>query len=190
MNTKKLILTAFVLVVMVQWYVPARMILDQEMALRYGKEYKFRTAPVDPNDPFRGKYITLAYRDTRFPVPAGEHWRRGEDIYVTLTTDKEGFATISGVSKKKPASGMDFVKAQVGFVAMDSIQAILVEYPFNRFYMEESKAPRAERIYNESRNDTTRKTFALVSIRGSKAVLKDVLIDGVSIKELSEGQGK
>lgn len=189
MNTKRLILPAFVLLVIAQWYVPAKMILDQERVLSSGKEYRFRTAPVDPNDPFRGKYITLTYRDTRFPVPAGETWRQGEDIYVALATDKEGFATIGGVSKKEPTPGIDFVKAQVGFVVMDSIQAILVEYPFNRFYMDEYKAPRAESRYNEARNDTTRTTYALVSVRGSKAVLKDVLIDGVSLKELSKVPG-
>jgi uncharacterized membrane-anchored protein len=171
MNAKKLILTLFVLVVIAQWYVPAKMILDQESALRSGKEYKFRTAPVDPSDFFRGKYITLSFRDTRYSVPAGEEWRQGDDIYAVLVNDREGFATIGNVSKKIPRGDIDFVKARVAFVTMDSIRTIMLDYPFNRFYMEESKAPRAERIYNESRNDTTRKTYALVSVLGSKAVL-------------------
>lgn len=186
MNTKKLTLTAFVLLVLAQWYVPTRMILDRETALSSGKEYRFRTAPVDPSDPFRGRYIILSFRDTRFPVPKGEDWRRGEDVYVELTADGEDFTIIRSVSREEPVKGVDFVKAKVGFVALDSVETILVDYPFNRFYMEESKAPRAERVYNESLADTTKQTYALVSVRGHEAVLKDVLIDGASIKDLAK----
>lgn len=188
MNAKKLILTAFVMVVLAQWYVPAKMIFDRETVLSSGKEYKFRAAPLDPSDPFRGKYITLRFSDTRFPLPPGEEWYPGEDVYVSLTTDREGFARIQSVNKKAPHKGTDYVKAKVHYVADDSVKTILVEYPFERFYMEEAKAPRAERVYNESLRDTTKQTYAQVSIMGNTAVLKDVLIDGVSIKELAKEQ--
>lgn len=186
MNTKKLLITAFILVVLAQWFVPARMILDQETVLRSGKEYRFRTAPLDPSDPFRGKYITLNFRDDHFPVSKDEVWRSGENIYVLLTGDQEGFATIRSVSKEKPRTGTDFVKAKVRYMSYDRAKTLYIDYPFDRYYMEESKAPRAERLYNESRTDTTRKAYALVRVLGSKAVLEDVLINGVSIKALAE----
>lgn len=186
MNAKKLTLTAFILVVLAHWYVPAKMILDRETVLSSGTEYKFRTAPLDPSDPFRGKYITLRFNDTRYPLPTGAEWNPGEDAYVSLTTDREGFATIRSVSKKAPHRDTDYVKAKVNYVTNDSVNTILLEYPFDRFYMEEAKAPRAERVYNESLRDTTKQTYALVSIKGNTAVLKDVLIDGISIRELAK----
>ena len=61
MNKKILLISAFVLVVLVQLYVPAKMIWGREEVLNTGTEYKFRTAPIDPNDVFRGKYINLNY---------------------------------------------------------------------------------------------------------------------------------
>lgn len=54
MTNKKTLLSVFILVAIVQLYVPAKMILDREDILDTGKEYKFKTEPIDPNDPFRG----------------------------------------------------------------------------------------------------------------------------------------
>ena len=51
----KILLSVFILVALVQLFVPAKMILDREDILDMGKEYKFKTEPIDPNDPFRGK---------------------------------------------------------------------------------------------------------------------------------------
>ena len=47
--------------------------------------------------------------------------------------------------------------------------------------MEESKAYNAELAYNESASDTNNITYALVSIRNGNAVVKDVIINGISI---------
>jgi uncharacterized membrane-anchored protein len=58
---KKTILPLFALTCLAQWFVPAQMIYDQEQVLREGKTYHFKTAPIDPSDPFRGKYITLSF---------------------------------------------------------------------------------------------------------------------------------
>ncbi|MBD3630845.1 GDYXXLXY domain-containing protein [Cyclobacterium sp.] len=59
MANKKIVLPVFVLIALLQLYLPAKMILDREDILHKGKEYKFKTQPIDPNDPFRGKFIAL-----------------------------------------------------------------------------------------------------------------------------------
>lgn len=69
MNKKKILLLSFFLVAVVQLYVPSKMIWDREEVLRTGTEYKFRTAPIDPTDPFRGKYITLRFDDNTVDIP-------------------------------------------------------------------------------------------------------------------------
>ena len=51
----------FLAVVLVQLVVPAKMIFDKEVILKTGTIYKFKTQPIDPSDPFRGKYVTLNY---------------------------------------------------------------------------------------------------------------------------------
>ncbi|MBA4241981.1 MAG: GDYXXLXY protein, partial [Sphingobacteriaceae bacterium] len=52
MANKKLLLVTFCVVALIQLYVPAKMIFDSEDILTTGKEFKFKTEPIDPNDPF------------------------------------------------------------------------------------------------------------------------------------------
>lgn len=184
MNSKKIILPVFILIALVQLYVPAKMIWNREEIIETGIEYKFKTAPVDPNDPFRGKYITLSYDENTVEIKNEKDWKRGEEIYVYFTTDHDGFAKIKSVLKEKPTNNQDFLKAKVRFVSGDSSNKLTIDYPFDRFYMEESKAYDAELTYRQTQIDTSKITYALVSIKNGEAVLKDILIDGTSIREI------
>ncbi|PLX22805.1 MAG: hypothetical protein C0599_05535 [Salinivirgaceae bacterium] len=184
MDKKKIILIVFGVVVLAQLFIPAKMIWDKEDVLETGTEYKFRTAPVDPNDPFRGKYITLSFNEDVFIVNDENSWERGEPVYVSLTTDSLGFAKIESVTKVPPTTHQEFVKATVGYVPGNGSRNVTIDYPFERFYMEESKAPAAEEVYRDSQLDSIKPTWALVSVKNGEAVLKDVLIDGVSIREV------
>jgi uncharacterized membrane-anchored protein len=168
--------------------------------LSTGKEYKFKTRPIDPNDPFRGKYITLGFEENLVKGQIENDWQKSESIYVILTTDSDGFAKIEAISKVKPADKVDFVIAKVSYFSFfDPMQAgpdtinqpetnkntdLIIEYPFNRFYMEEFKAPLAEKVYRESLSDSTNVAYALVKIKDGDAVVKDIVINGISIKEL------
>ncbi len=184
MNSKYSLLTAFILVALAQIYVPIRMILDKENVLANGTEYKFKTAPVDPVDPFRGKYITLNYEGNTVEIQNEKDWMIGERIYVSLIADNEGFAQITSVSKEKPKDNQDYIKAKVDFVTDDGSNKLTIFYPFDRYYMEETKALKAEQTYIQAQIDTNQITYALIRIKDGDAVLKDVLIDGISIKEV------
>ena len=184
MNNKNLTLAAFILVALAQLYVPAKMILDRESVLANGIDFKFKTAPIDPNDPFRGKYISLQYESNVIEIQNEEDWRGGEDIYVILANDNNGFAKIESVSKTKPSAEFSFVKAKVSYVSDNGSQQLTVDYPFDRYYMEESKAYEAEQVYRESLPDTNQVAYALVKIKDGEAVLKDVLINDVSIRDV------
>ncbi|MBK6962859.1 MAG: GDYXXLXY domain-containing protein [Bacteroidales bacterium] len=187
MTKRKLTIAAFILVALAQLYVPAAMIFEREDILSNGKEFRFRAAPVDPYDPFRGKFITLNYRNNSIVVKSENEWTMNENVYAILTEDPDGFAQIKSISREKPAGTQDFVTAKVGNLIYNDTLQVIIEYPFVRFYMEESKAPRAEIEYNNALRDSTRVTWALVSIKNGEAVLKDVLIDGVSVLKLSDG---
>lgn len=183
MNNKKIVLSVFILIALIQLYVPSRMIWSREAILKRGTEYRFRTAPIDPTDPFRGKYIILNFEDNTTQIESGKNWASGEQIYVYLTTNNNGFAVIKSVSKEKPIDNQPFVNAKVSFITGNDSGKLVIDYPFNRFYMEESKAYEAELLHTESQQDSSKITYALVSIKNGNAVLKDVLIDGVSISE-------
>jgi uncharacterized membrane-anchored protein len=184
MNKKNIILPAFILVALVQLFVPAKMILDNENVLKEGTEYKFKTAPIDPSDPFRGKYITLSYSENTVDISSEQDWEVGETIYVLISTDMAGFAKINSVTKDKPSSHNNFVKATVSFVTDDNSNKLTINYPFDRYYMEESKAYDAELTYQQSHQNTSQVTYALVSIKDGEAVLKDVYIGGTPIREI------
>ena len=184
MINKKILLPVFILVALAQLYVPAKMIFDREDILETGTDYKFHTAPIDPSDPFRGKYIILGYKDNVASIKNEKDWVEGETVYVFLETNQNGFAKIASVSKEKPSKNQNFLKAKVSSVTSDGSNELTVYFPFDRFYMEESKAPEAEVIYAKTLQDTTQVTYALVSIKNGDAVLKDVLIGGISIIEI------
>lgn len=188
MTNRKLTLAAFVVVALAQLYVPAAMIFERETILSTGKEFRFRAAPVDPNDPFRGKFIALNYRNNSIVVKSENEWTMNENVYAILTEDRNGFAQIKSISREKPTGTQDFVMAKVGNLIYNDTLQVVIEYPFVRFYMEESSAPRAEIEYNNASRDSTRVTYALVRIKDGEAVLKDVMIDGISISKFNGGQ--
>ena len=184
MNSKGFLLIAFILAALVQLYVPAKMIWDNEVVLEKGEEYKFRTAPIDPSDPFRGKYIILNYSDNSVRVSEEKDWTEGESLYAVLKKDNSGFAQIKSVSKVEPRESDSFIEVKVAYVSGDGSNELTIDYPFDRFYMEESKAYDAEQAYRQSQLDSSKVTYALVGVQKGRAVLKDVLIDGVSIREI------
>ena len=180
---KKIILPAFIIMVLAQWYVPGSMIFNREKVLSDGKEFRFKAAPVDPYDPFRGKYIVLSFEENAAQVTDVSDWTYGDPVYVSLVEDENGFAKIQSISNEEPVGASDYVLASINFFMEDSLSNVVIDYPFNRFYMEESKAYDAEHAYNESLRDTSGVTFAIVSIKNGDAVIKDVFINGIPIKE-------
>lgn len=154
MSRNKIILLVFAFVALAQMAVPAMMIFEREIVLNKGREYKFRSAPRDPYDPFRGKYITMYYASNMTKVSANQEWERGETVYVQFMEDAEGYAVIKSVSKSAPENTSDYLKTTVEYFdnyddGQNGTATLSVYYPFDRFYMEESKAYGAEMAYNE-----------------------------------------
>ena len=182
MNLHKSLFILFIAMVIFQLFVPFKMILDKEIILRYGTEFKFITAPIDPHDPFRGKYISLQFDESLIEIPTSREWLTGEPIYLILTVDDNGFARVDSATEKRPSVRQHYLKTKVRYYYSDRVR---VTFPFDRFYMEESKAYDAEMAYQESQTDTSATAYALVSIKDGVGVLKDVLIDGVPIREIA-----
>jgi uncharacterized membrane-anchored protein len=177
---KTYILIAFLAVAVLQLVVPAQMIFSKEKVLTTGRLYKFNTQPVDPNDPFRGKYITLRYR-LNSAKTMDTTWQRKEAVYIYLKEDSLGFAIADTVSKMPLNISQDYVVGTVNWYRKNQ-QNISFDLPFDRFYMNEYKAKPAEDAYREAQRDSLPdNTYALVAIKEGKVVLKDVMINEVSI---------
>jgi len=191
MNYNKIIFPLFIVVALIQLFVPAKMILNKENILAKGKEFRFKTAPIDPSDPFRGKYITLNFAERSITVDSTDDWKRDDKIYVLLKEDSLGFAKAIGVSKDRPI-GQDFVKAKVRYTRKYT-HTIDIEYPFKKYYMEESKAYDAERYTRRFRFnvDSTQVVYAIVRVIDGESVLQDVMVNDQRIEDLvKETQAK
>lgn len=68
MKNKNIIIILFLIVAVAQLFVPLQMIYNQEDIINTGKIVKFQCEPIDPNDPFRGKYITLNFKESEIKV--------------------------------------------------------------------------------------------------------------------------
>jgi len=88
MNRKTTLLSLMAILAIVQLAVPLSMINQREMTLRDGILYKFRAAPVDPADAFRGRYVALRIEDENIVVPTNSCFTRGQKIFAILETTR------------------------------------------------------------------------------------------------------
>jgi uncharacterized membrane-anchored protein len=160
---------------------------------------------VDPNDPFRGKYIVLDFDISRFDMDTLHGFERGQKVYISFIKDSLGFDVIKEVStdplkSKGPylTTNIDYINRNNTFVVVEQIDStdaeeenlnkvemdeISFDLPFRRFYLEESKAPVAEDLYRTGISDTTGRTYGLVYLLNGEARIKDVIIRDTSILE-------
>lgn len=180
------------ILILVQLAVPFSMIRDRENTLRNGELFKFKTRPIDPADPFQGRYVWLGYKDDYIPWPEGQKTdlKYKESVYVILETDSEGFAKLTDWNRIRPTEG-HYLKTRYMGIRSDwdrdiehrIHKGLRFDLPFDRFYMEETKAPRAEVLARVATRTTN--CWAEVRILEGKAVLEDVMVGGQSIRELA-----
>ncbi|MFD1615015.1 GDYXXLXY domain-containing protein [Gelatiniphilus marinus] len=184
MKTRNLFVI-FVVVALVQLLLPAQIIFNQETIINSGTAYKFKTQPVDPSDPYRGKYINLNYLQNTFVTP-DSLWERQDKVYLYLDTDSLGFAKVDTVGRTPLNSDKDFIVAQVNWYNKRD-QKLNFNLPFNRYYMKETKAYGAEvAVRNNQRDSIQNTTYALVYVKNGETVLSDVVINDISIKDYVE----
>ncbi|SDR65771.1 Uncharacterized membrane-anchored protein [Formosa sp. Hel1_31_208] len=169
----------FIILAIAQVAVPTQMILHRESILKTGKAYKFKTEPIDPADPFKGKYIFLNYDNERVKAQ-NENWQRHQEVYITIIEDSLGFAKPILASIDQPKTG-PYVKAKVNYYSAHD-KSLDFRYPFSEFYMNEHKAYDAELAYRDSQRDSVpNNTYALVFVKNGEAVLDNVFINDIPI---------
>lgn len=185
MFSRPITIVLFIILVAAQLYIPGKMIFHREDVLRSGKAFKFRSAPVDPYDALRGKYIHLDFQEefNYLKLDSADGWNPGDQVYIVLGTDSAGFVTFEE-GLKDPPEGKDYLLTTLEWY-YDYENEWTVEIPFNRFYMEESIAYDAELAYRESNIDSASISYALVMIKDGEAVLKNVFINDKPISEVA-----
>lgn len=170
----------FALLALVQLAVPAWMIALHEIILRSGKIIRLRTAPVDPYDAFRGRYVQLGFEPNHAPLanPSRTVTPR-QTVYVLLAQGPDGFARFTGVAPTPPASG-DYLQARVSYVAD---KEVFLQLPFSRYYMNEKLAPQAETAYRERSSRVAQDAYVTIRVKNGVGVLEELYLGGKPIRE-------
>lgn len=174
-------IVVFAVLCLLQLGAAASGIALHERTLAEGAGVLLEVAPVDPADPFRGRYVSLAFELERASHPLrGRAPRYDETAYVVLKVDAQHKATVDYVTATEPEAGL-YLKADSSWQESDA--KIHVSLPFKRYYMNEQLAPAAEAAYLEAIQKAERKSFARVRLLGGRAVIEAVLLDGVPIEQ-------
>ncbi len=190
--------------ILAQFTVLAWMMVKREITLNAGVTCLLRTAPVDPSDPFRGRYVALGFADFRnFERDGTNQLRRGDRVWVVLQTNELGEARIKDVVEKYP-TGL-CMEARVAYTvaphlplkpintnATDMAEAkppakTLIHFqglPCDRYYMPEKLAPQTEQIYLSALRGSGVVAHAQVRIWRGNVFLQDLLVDGKPIRQL------
>lgn len=151
-----------------------------ERTLRSGVVYRFLAEPVDPEDVFRGRYLQLGFAASRQVMS-----RPGNDptalVYARLGVDTQGLAVVQGLQAERPEQG-DYLAVRTRWASSDGVG---VELFFDRYFLEESKALEAERLYR----DAAQRSQAVVAVRvlDGLGVIEDLYVDGVPLRERLAG---
>lgn len=170
---KRATLIALLAVALVQIAVPSMKVARREVVLREGIPFRFAARPVDPYDPFRGRYlaVNLEPLETKWDNSAGPPAR----CYVILEAGEDGFARALEASPHKPRGIKTYIKARCRYsYSADNVQ---VEIPVDRLYVPEPLAPRAEALYREFTASGTGRVVAVVRVLDGLAVLENLLFD-------------
>ena len=173
----KLRLIIFILVALTQVAVPASMIWKRQRTLREGRLWKFRTAPVDPVDAMRGRYLVLRFEAENFV--SAKSLPYGGPVYVKLKEDADGFAVVDQADVT-PVEGDDVVKAE-SLSYYDRMAH--VRFPFDRLWVTEASAPAAEKAYAEHSRREKVDAYATVRVMAGDAGIEELYIAGQPLRE-------
>ena len=159
---KKTLLSVLIITIFVQILIPSYMIWGKYDVLKNGEEVKIKVAPIDPYDAFRGRYVSLWY-----DYDLGYEQRHGK--YGILEIDEEGFASVKKVEKEQPKAGLYLISQSEDYFHI----------PLDRYYMEETLAPKAEEMISGENE-----AYVTIKIKGDKSVLSGLYIDGKPVEEI------
>jgi uncharacterized membrane-anchored protein len=174
---KNLRLISFMVVGLAQLAVPAYAVWMRTQTLKNGRVWKFHTAPVDPEDAVRGRYVMLGFKANE--VPRGEQLEPTDNAYAILKEGTDGFAEVERLSTT-PVTGDNVIKVKPGGW-WNSAQH--VQFPFDRYWVNEKLAPEAERAYMANSRQQKQNAYVTVRVRNGDAALEELYIDGQPLKE-------
>ena len=174
-----------------QLALPLSLVVKHERTRSSGSPWRFQTAPVDPGDPFRGRYVRLSFVAERNAVPMANsgllYIRDDTRMYAELAADDKGYARLVRLHEQRPASGeyLDVFVRHMEYKdepgRTHSAPAAFVRLPFDRYYLPEALAPMVEQDYARASREAQANTYAEVRVRDGHAALVNLVLDGTAV---------
>lgn len=173
----------FLLAAVAQWVVPLAGIWQHERVIARGSVVRVLCAAPDPYDALRGRYLAVRPAETRLPTPEGMPDGDGVPVWATLVADADGLSRIESLSPT-PVAGPTVIRLVAKWHWFgEGGNTVFVEWPFDRFYLNERLAPDADTIVADLFRQG-RQPVAEFRLLDGRAVLTDVLVDGTSVREV------
>ncbi|MGL5514593.1 MAG: GDYXXLXY domain-containing protein, partial [Sporomusa sp.] len=169
MKNKALLLALFIGVAILQAAMPLYMAWRWENILQTGRQFYWQTAPIDPYDAFKGRYVALRFKENTAPILDNTDIASDRMVYAVIAENDAGQAYISGVTANRPTQGA-YVKVKAYRTVNDTANVIL---PFTRYYLPEDMAPAAEAAYRDNAGKTG---VATVRIKDGYGVVEQLYI--------------
>jgi hypothetical protein len=179
----------FVVAALAQWLVPLAGVWQHERIIAQGAAVRLECAAPDPYDPFRGRFLAVRPAEIERPAPSGMPEGITVPVWATLVADEHGLSRIASLALE-PVSGPTVIRLAARLSEeRNGVKTVMIRWPLDRFYLNERLAPNADRLFAERlRGD--KPPVAEIRLLDGKAVLTDVLLDGVSIRETVKQQGR
>jgi uncharacterized membrane-anchored protein len=171
MKTVNKRLIGLIAISLIQLAFPLFFIAAKEHVIETGKEYLFRTQPVDPYDFFQGRYVSLNVQPLFYKTDKSGDFKRNDIVYAEFRQDTTG-AEITAISHKKTKHSLKLK------LYNKPNNPIYVRLPFRRFYLEETKAINIE---TQLLTDQTHPNFVHVKILNGDFVITDISSNGKSL---------
>ena len=176
---KKLVAGLFSGLILLQIGIPLSMIAKREVVLKSGTQFRFKTAPIDPYDAFRGRYVSLRIEANKVMRPQGLNLKHGQKIYAHITVDENGFAKFSRITTQKP-EGIPYLRTTISYISGNDV---FLNSPISRYYMEEKAAPEAEKIYQQHSRGNKQDAYVAVRIKNGLSVIEGLYVGGQRIED-------
>ena len=184
------------------------MIIRREMALSNGVVCRFLTAPVDPYDAFRGRYVALDIAEANSHL-CDREYARGQRMYAVIGEGTNGYSVIERLAPRPEAEAVcirtrvlscweEYRPLPAGTNSAvragrspDTRHVPTGQYrvryalPFDRFYMDEKLAPEAEKAYLDACRRGRQEGVVVVRVWRGLGVIEDLELGGRPIRDVA-----
>jgi len=161
-------------------------IMSYEKILKEGETFYFKVLPLDPYDPFRGRYVMLRFANTtQAPIAQGQS-KENQSLGYAILGHQEKLDSVKEITFLKPQMG-SFLEVNINENRQKNTSSMVYfSLPYDRFYMREDVAPKAEKVL---RTRSGVEVKAKLKVLNGKGIIEELFVGEIPLREFVLSQG-